>query len=100
MELTGADRRALRALGNGVKPTVFVGKEGVSEAVHEAIDEAHGSAELLKLRVLDTCPLHRKDVAEVLGASGRSTVIQLLGRTILLYRRHPEEPKITLPSAP
>ena len=99
MQLSGADRRALRALGNAVKPTVFVGKEGVTDAVLRAIDDGHRTEELLKVRVLDTCPLHRKDVASRIAAQSASSMVQLLGRTILLFRAHPEEPKIVLPSA-
>jgi RNA-binding protein len=98
--LTGADRRVLRALGNALKPTVFVGKDGVSEEVLGAIDSAHRTAELVKLKVLDTCPLHRKEVGEELAGRSGSDVVQVLGRTVLLYRRDPEKPKISLPSAP
>lgn len=100
MELTGADRRSLRGLGNRLEATVFVGKDGVSDAVLAAIDEAHHGAELVKVRVLDTCPLHRKEVAALLEERSGSHLVQLLGRTVLLYRRDPETPKIPLPSMP
>ncbi len=100
IQLTGADRRALRALGNALKPTVFVGKDGVSDEVLGALESAHRSAELIKLKVLDTCPIHRKEVGVDLADRSGSEVVQVLGRTILLYRRHPEEPRISLPSAP
>jgi RNA-binding protein len=98
MHLKGVDRRALRALGHGLKPSVTVGKEGVSPAVIEAILRAHEASELIKLRVLDTCPQDRREVASELQERSGSEVVQLLGRTILLYRRDPEEPRIELPS--
>lgn len=100
MEITGADRRALRAMGSGIKATVFVGKDGVSDAVLSAIDEAHAARELLKVRILDNCPADRKAVAADLAARSGSAMVQLLGRTVLLYRRDPETPRISLPSAP
>jgi RNA-binding protein len=100
MELRGNDRRALRAMGNALKPVVVVGKEGVSPAVLHAIDDAHSREELIKLRVLDTCDLDRKEVAALLDERSESTVVQVLGRTVLLYRRHPESPRISLPSQP
>lgn len=100
MELTGADLRSLRALGNRLEVTVTVGKDGVSDAVLAALDEAHHGAELVKLRVLDTCPLHRKEVAAILRERSGSEMVQLLGRTVLLYRRDPEHPGISLPSMP
>lgn len=100
MNLTGADRRALRALGNQLKPTIFIGKQGITDEIVEAVREAHEHEELLKIRVLDTCPLPRKKAAEELEARSGSALVQVLGRTLLLYRRHPETPRIALPSHP
>jgi RNA-binding protein len=100
MELKGSDRRVLRGLGHELKPCVTIGKDGVSAHVLEAIDGAHASSELIKVKVLDTCAQDRHDVAEELQQRSGSEVVQLLGRTVLLYRRDPDEPRIALPSAP
>jgi RNA-binding protein len=100
MELTGADRRALRAMGNGLKPLIFIGKRGVTEDILDAIRSAHAHEELIKLKVLDTCPDDRKQVGRDLEKRSGSALIQVLGRTILLFRRHPEKPVISLPSSP
>lgn len=97
-ELTGKDRRALRALGNALKPVIFIGKDGVTEAVLAAVDDAHRGQELIKAKVLDTCPLDRREAAAALDAASASSVVQILGRTLLLYRRDPEHPRILLPS--
>ena len=100
MELTGADRRALRALGNALKPVIFIGKRGVTDDILQAVRAAHEHDDLLKLRVLDNCPVDRREVGRDLEARSGSAVVQVLGRTILLFRRHPEKPKISLPSSP
>ena len=100
MELKGVDRRYLRGLGHSLPAVVLVGKEGLSEAVLASVGDAHRGAELIKLRVLDTCPQGRKDIARQLDESSDSAVVQVLGRTLLLYRRDPDEPKISLPSHP
>jgi RNA-binding protein len=100
MELKGADRHALRALGHGLKPVVQIGKDGVSERLLAAIDEQLGASELIKVRVLETCPLDRHEAAEELAEKSGAAVAQVLGRTILLFRRHPEQPRIALPSHP
>jgi putative YhbY family RNA-binding protein len=100
MTLTGADKRALRALGNGLKATIYIGKQGVSEDILQAIVDAHEHAELIKLKVLDTCPLDRHEAAAALEERSGSQLVQVLGRTILLFRRHPKKPVISLPSSP
>jgi RNA-binding protein len=42
--------------------------------------------ELVKVKVLEKCPLQTQEVAERLARETDSTIIQVLGRTILLYK--------------
>jgi RNA-binding protein len=95
--LTGKQRRYLRSLGHELEPVVQIGKQGLTESVLAAVDEALGQHELIKVRIGTECPEDRHDLAERLGPALHGEVAQLLGRTILIYRRHPKEPKIRLP---
>ena len=97
MNLTGKQRRHLRALGHDLDPVVQLGKLGLTDAVTAAVDAALEQHELVKVRLGTECPDDRHDVAERLAPALRAEAAQVLGRTILLYRRHPEEPKIKLP---
>jgi len=97
--LTGKQRRHLRALGHHVEPVVQLGKHGLTDAVIAAIGEALAQHELVKVRVGTECPDDRHDVAERLGPAVKGEIVQVLGRTLLVYRRHPKEPKIQLPKA-
>jgi RNA-binding protein len=95
--LTGKQRRHLRSLGHPLEPVVQIGKNGITDGVIAAVDEALEQHELVKVRIGTECPEDRHEVAERLGPATKSEVAQLLGRTILVYRRHPKEPKIKLP---
>jgi RNA-binding protein len=95
--LTGKQRRHLRSLGHPLEPVVQIGKNGITDGVITAVDEALEQHELVKVRIGTECPEDRHEVAERLGPATKSEVAQLLGRTILVYRRHPKEPKIKLP---
>ncbi len=53
--------------------------------------------ELVKVRLLDTVDGDRKDVAKDLAARSDVELVQVLGRTVLLYRRNEENPGIQLP---
>ena len=66
--------------------------------VVEAVVDALLTHELVKIRVGQNSPTDRREVAAELAAKTDSEVAQVLGSTILLYRRHPEEPQIRLPS--
>jgi len=94
-ELRGKSRRYLRGLGNQLRPTVYLGKEGISPALLQSLDEAHAHNELVKVRVERSCPLDRKEAGDRLAAE--SHLIQILGNTLLLYRPDPDEPQIVLP---
>jgi len=100
MDLNGRQRRALRALGHHLEPVVMVGKEGVSQAVIAAAEQALADHELIKAKVGESSPLDRHEAAEALAEATGAAVAQVLGRTMLLYRRHPDEPKIDLPGLP
>lgn len=96
MALTGKQRRSLRALGHGLQPVVQLGKGGLSEALIGAVDQALTDHELIKVKLLDAFELDRHDAAAQLAAETKSEVAQVLGKTILLYRPDPEDPRIEL----
>jgi len=96
-ELRGAQRRHLRGLAHHLEPIVHVGKVGVTEAVEEAVAMALEQHELIKVKVLEGAPLPRKEVASSMAAAVGAHVVGQLGRIVILYRRHPEEPRIELP---
>ncbi len=100
-------RRRLRAAGHHLSPVVQVGKEGVTDAVLRQIDQALHDHELVKVKVGTETPDDRFGSAEALlaGLEG-AQLAQILGRTVLVYRRHPKKPRFeplpvpALPPAP
>lgn len=99
MSLTGKQRRHLRALGHALAPVAQVGKGGLSDAVVKAIDAALADHELVKIKLLETLDVDRDEAASQLAERTGSQVAQVLGRTVLLYRPDPDEPRIELPRA-
>lgn len=96
IELTGKQNRYLRGLGHGLQPFVMIGKHHLSEEVIGAANEALDKHELIKVRIQEGCLEDRKSVAAELAAETGSVVVQILGKTFLLYRPG-EESIITLP---
>ena len=86
-------RKALRAAGHHLQPVVQIGKEGVTEAALRQLDEQLLAHELVKVRIGTESPEDRFEVAERLGETAGARVAQILGRTLLVYRRHPEKPR-------
>jgi RNA-binding protein len=94
--LTGKQKRYLRGLGHGLKPVITVGKGEISEALIGETDEALDYHELIKVKILESCPSDRESVAKGVADACEAEIAQILGRTFLLYRRA-KEAKIELP---
>ena len=89
--MTGKEKRKLRAQANRMKATVFVGKEGITERVIRFIYEALGNKELVKIKVLDSQSSEFKNIVDKLTKLEDIEVVQVLGRTVLIYRPIPEK---------
>ncbi len=97
MELRGKQKRFLRAMGVTMNPILTIGKDGVTENVIRQADGALTARELIKGRVLQTAPAEPAAIAAEVAERTGAALVQVLGRNFLLYRRNPEEPRITLP---
>ena len=99
-DLTSKQRAFLRKLAHELKPIVHVGGEGVTPTLLASVEEALNTRELLKVKVLEAAPAKARATADQISASLEGVHIpQTIGRTIVLYRRHPESPEIKLPKA-
>ncbi len=86
-------RKTLRAAGHHLQPIVQVGNQGLTERVLAQLSEALDHHELVKVKVGTESPEDRFEVADRIREEGKAQVAQVLGRTILAYRKHPKKPK-------
>lgn len=93
--LSGRQKRHLRALAQRLAPVAWVGEAGLGAGVIRAVDEALARDELVKVRMHD--PPDKHALAQALAAAAGAELAGLVGHTAILYRAHPEEPKIALP---
>lgn len=96
MALDGQQRRKLRALGHHLGVVVQVGQDGVTPGVVAALEQALWDHELVKIKLASDDRETRKEQAEALAAGSGAEVAQVLGRTVLLYKPNPDEPRIEL----
>ncbi len=86
-------RKTLRAAGHHLSPVVQVGKEGVTPAVLEQLDAQLAAHELVKVKIGTESPEDRFEAAGRLGEAAGAQIAQILGRTVLVYRKDPEKPR-------
>ena len=100
--LTNTQKKFLRKLGHDMNPVVYIGKEGLTETVISAIDEALQYHELIKVKIINTDRLSKHEAAEQIPLKTGCYLVQLIGKTLLIYRRNNEKKKdeqIRLPDA-
>jgi RNA-binding protein len=71
----------------------MVGKHGVTTSLRRELQQAAFAHELVKIRIASECPLDRFEVARRLGLEPGIRIVQMIGRVLLVYKRHPQEPR-------
>lgn len=75
-----------------------MGKEGITDATIAALEDALRTRELLKAKVHEAAPISAREAADLLASRVPSAhAVQVIGRTVVLYRPDPEAPEIRLP---
>jgi RNA-binding protein len=97
---TGDLRRRLRSAVHALDPIVHVGKESVTPALLRQLEQALSDHELVKVKIGSECPDTRFEVAERLAAEPGVNVVQIIGRVVAVYKRHPHKPRYEGPAAP
>ena len=94
--LSGKQKRFLRAMAVNEKAIFQIGKDEPTENTYRSISEALQARELVKISVLKTCEVQLNELVIDLCANTHSDLVQVIGKTIILYRPSKEH-KIQLP---
>lgn len=97
--MTSKQRAYLRGLANTLEPILHAGKGGISDAMIKQADDALEARELIKGKVLETAPATAREVAEEIAAKVNAQVVQVIGRTFVLFRQKKKDSQIKLPRA-
>lgn len=95
--MTSKQRAYLKGLAMTMDTIFHIGKNSLTPEFTNAIDEALEKRELIKLNVLKNCADDPKVLGEIVAERTHSTLVQVIGKKIVLYRPNKENPKIVLP---
>ncbi len=98
MSLTSQQRDHLKRLAHHIKPTVYVGKQGITETVVRTTDEVLTAQELIKVKFVDHKDEKKALIADLSGKT-ESELVGMLGHIATLFRAHPdlERRRVILP---
>ncbi|AIQ63094.1 RNA-binding protein [Paenibacillus stellifer] len=97
MTLTGKQKRYLRSLAHHLDSVFQVGKGGVNDQLIRHIEEAIEKRELMKISVLNNCAEDPKEIGGELAEQSGSELVQVIGKTIVLYKESRDNKTIELP---
>jgi len=100
--LTSRQKQYLKGLAHPQNAVVLIGKEELSPGVIESIRNELLHHELIKVKIGSNCGLEKNSAAETIAVQTQSALVQLIGKTIVLYRANPKrekEKRIVLPKA-
>lgn len=92
MELKSYQRAFLRSQAQLLDPVVSVGKDGLSDGVVKALDEALLHHELVKVR-FQSFKDEISDISRQLEEQTGSTLVATTGFTSVFFRQDPKDPE-------
>lgn len=95
--LTGKQTRYLRSLAHHLDPIFQVGKGGVNDHLVRHIEEAIEKRELMKISILSNNIENPKEIGAALAEQSGAELVQVIGKTIVLYKESRDNKTIELP---
>lgn len=89
---SSSDFRKLKALAQRLKPILFVGKAGLSDALFKSLHEALLLHELVKVKFV-AFKENKKNLAIQMAQRSKSHLVARVGNMVVLYRSHPSHQK-------
>ena len=91
LQLSAAERRALRARAHDLDPVVTVAENGLSAAVLKEIDRSLAAHELIKIRVQGDDRVQRAAYLVEVCAVLHAAPVQHIGKLLVVWRPRPAD---------
>lgn len=100
LQLTAKQKKFLKGLGHHLEPLILIGKEGMTESIVRVTLQELTARELIKVKIASTSQVNKQDAAAFIPHATGSHLVQMIGKTLLLYKENPKknkEQRIILP---
>ena len=95
MELTNKQKAKLKSMAQHLKAIVRIGDKGVTQTVVSSMNEALKARELVKFSVAHSDRNVRKEMIKELAETSDAILVNIIGKTALLFKVNPENPIIS-----
>lgn len=94
--LTNTQKKQLKGLASTSKIKYQIGKNEISNSVIDMLEKAIVAHELIKIDLMKGITTNKMEIALDLSSKLNAEIVQVIGNTIVLFRRNKENPKIQL----
>ena len=94
--MTSKQRAMLRAMANEYQPIIYIGKEGVTEALIQDADAALEARELVKGSSGRNAEVDLRTAVAELCQALQAEPVQVIGRKFVIFRPSKKNPSIQL----
>ena len=84
--MTSKQRSYLKSMASNLDTIFQIGKGGITEELCFQLNNALEARELIKIKILETCPHSVKDAANEIAESIGAEVVQTIGMKIVLFK--------------
>lgn len=93
-KLEGYQKKYLKGLAHAIKPYVYVGQNGLSATVSQAIDESLAIHELIKVKFVDFKEkVQKEEITAAVEQETASELVGMIGHVAIFYRQQPDPEK-------
>jgi len=88
-EISAKTKRRVKKRLSAEKPTIWVGKTGVSQELLKEVDKQLDKNEMVKIKILKSVleSSKTKEVAAQIAEQTQSSLVEVRGNTFMLYKR-------------
>ena len=93
-KITSTQAKYLRGIAHSLKPVVYIGQKGLTDALIRSTEDAFENHELIKIKFIDHKEKKLKtEIARVLEGRTGSHLAGMVGHIAIFYKQHPDPEK-------
>lgn len=84
--ITSKQRSYLKSMASNINTIFQIGKGGITNEICFQLSNAMEARELIKIKLLETCPTNIKEAANIIADKTGAEVVQTIGTKIVLFK--------------
>ena len=89
--MTSKQRAYLKSIATNLETIFQIGKGGITDEICFQLGNALEAREIIKIKLLETCPTPIKEMANMIAEKTGAEVVQTIGTKIVLFKVSSQE---------